>query len=85
MFSTVIQAHQLLKTDLMLILPNGASGTGGTAAWKEGVEGPWYDECDLSGLGSRDLSPCMDDNSFKSGDGESIVPISALSRGFSAN
>lgn len=77
--------HASCESEYLYLFQNGASGTGGTAAWKEGVEGPWYDECDLSGLGSRDLSPCMDDNSFKSGDGDSIVPISALSRGFSAN
>ena len=66
-------------------MQNGATGTGGTAAWKEGAEGLWYDECDVSGLGNRNLPPCVDDNSFESGDGESIVPVSALLRGYSAN
>ena len=51
---------------------NGATGQGGTAAYKHGYDGLWADECDISGLGVRNLPPCLDDNDFAS-----IIPIGA--------
>ena len=56
----------------MPFLQNGATGIGGTAAYKKGNEGLWFDECDVAGVGLRDLPPCGDDNNFGG-----IVPVSA--------
>ena len=34
-----------------MLWQNGATGTGGTYAFKKGWEGAWEKECDLAGLG----------------------------------
>ena len=56
------------------LLPNGATGTGGTYAFKKGWEGAWEKECDLAGLGHEGLDPCTDDNSFLASNGSITKP-----------